>query len=77
MLDINIHFNHINNLGKLEDCYIVDSFNKDDKNFVIYKCENSSDLYADLYEIIDDKIKIIPITDKTDYDIVDRYLESL
>ena len=77
MLDINLHFNHMNKFGNIEECYIVDNFAKDDKNYVIYKSSDSGYLYADLYEIVDDKLKIIPITKEEDYDIVDRYLESL
>ena len=71
-----ITFTYLDNNIKKE-CIIVDRFQKNNKNYLIYKEENNDDIYAALYEIIDDKLKIIPIEDEIDYDIVDEYLEEL
>ena len=77
MLDINISFNHIDENGTIKEFIIVDRFSNNNKNYIIYKEDGKEDLYADLYEIVDDKIKIIPIDNDADYDIVDKYLENL
>ena len=77
MLDTDILFKHVDQNGIIKDYYIIDRFNNDGKNYMIYKEEGKEDIYADLYEIIDDKIRIIPIVNKDDYDIVDKYLENL
>ena len=57
--------------------YNIDKSYKGNKNYIIYDINGSDDIYSALYEIIDDKIKIIEITDSKDYDIVDKYLENL
>lgn len=77
MLDIDVLFDYMDQFGTIRHYRIIDRFQKDNKNYMIYKEEGKEDLLADLYEIIDDKLKIIPITDDKDYDIVDEYLESL
>ncbi len=56
---------------------IIDKFNKENKDFIILKEDGSDEIYASLYEINDDKLKIIPITDDKDYDLVDEYLGEL
>lgn len=71
-----IKFSVIEN-GLLKEYIIIEQFNKNNKNYIIYKEDNNDDIYAALYEMIDDKIKIIPIEDEKDYDIVDDYLENL
>jgi len=73
----NINFKTIDNKGDIKKYTILDRFNKNNKNFIIYKEENKDDLYAALYEIINETMKIIPIEDDKDYDIVDEYLESV
>ena len=50
---------------------------KNNKKDLIYKEDGNDDIYSALFDIVDDKIKIIPITDNSDYDVVDEYLESL
>ena len=77
MLEENINFEYINIDGNIEHYTILDKFEKNNKKFIIYEKEDESEIYAALYEIIDDKIKIIPIENNEDYDIVDEYLESL
>ena len=71
-----IKFSVIEN-GILKEYIIIEQFNKNYQNYIIYKEDGDDDIYAALYEIIDDKIKIIPIEDNKDYDIVDNYLENL
>ena len=56
---------------------IIDKFNKENKDFIILKEDGSDEIYASLYEINDDKLKIIPITNDKDYDLVDEYLGEL
>lgn len=73
----NINFKTIDNKGELKKYIMLDIFNKNNKNFIIYKEENKDDLYAALYEIVNETMKIIPIEDDKDYDIVDEYLESV
>ena len=76
MID-DISFNYIDELGNVKKYIILDKINTNNKKFVIYKEENKEDLYASIYEVINDKMKLIPITDDKDYDIIDDYLESL
>ena len=56
---------------------IIDKFNKENKDFIILKEDGSDEIYASFYEINDDKLKIIPITNDKDYDLVDEYLGEL
>ena len=77
MLDFNISFSRMDEKGNIIKYSIVDRFTKNNKNYIIYKEEGKEELHADLYETSDDKLIIIPIKDQSDYDIVDRYLESL
>ena len=78
MIDQNITFKVIDDFGKTKKYEILARFSKNEKNYLIYQEENNDeDIYSSLYEIIDNKIKIIPITDDKDYDIVDNFLESL
>ena len=76
MID-DITFNYIDEKGNAIKYIIVDKFSKNTKNYIIYEEENKEELYGALYEIIDDKIKIIPIDDDKDYDIIDEYLDSI
>ena len=71
-----ISFNYIKD-GIVHEYTILDKFTKNGKNYIIYNEDNNDELYASLYQIIDDKIKIIEIVDNKDYDIVDEYLENL
>ena len=77
MLDTDILFDYINQFGEIKHYRIIDRFQQNGNRYLIYCEEGSDDLLADKYEIVDDKIKIIPITDDKDYDIVDEYLENL
>ena len=70
-----ITFTYLDNNIKKE-CIIVDRFQKNNKNYLIYKEENNDELYAALYEIINNTTKIIPITDDKDYD-VDKLISRL
>lgn len=66
---------NVNN--EIKNFIIIDKFSANNKNYIIYKEENSEEIYSSLYEIINDDIKIIPIESDVDYDIVDDYLDNL
>lgn len=72
-----IKFIALNEYGIEVEYLIMDKFTKNNKNYIIYIEEGKEDIYASLYDIVDNKINIIPIVNDTDYDIVDEYLESL
>jgi len=72
-----ITFNYMDELGNIKTYTIIEKFSENNKNYIIYQKENNDNLYSALCEYIDDKIKIIPIEKEEDYDIVDKYLESL
>jgi len=73
----NINFNMIDKDGVIKNFIILEKFNKNNKNYLIYKENGKDDLYAALYEVINEKIKIIPIENDEDYDVVDEYLENI
>ena len=77
MLDSDFSFDCMDVNGDIKNYNILDRFQKNNKNYIIYEEDGNEDIYAALYEIFDDKIKIIPIEDDKDYDIVDEYLETL
>lgn len=72
-----INFNVIDNYGNIKNYIILEKFTKNNKNYLIYKEENKEDLYAALYEIVNETVKIIPINSDEDYDVVDEYLENI
>ena len=72
-----INFNVIDNNGNVKNYTIIEKFTKNNKNYLIYKEENKEDLYAALYEIVNETIKLIPIENDEDYDVVDEYLENI
>lgn len=72
-----INFNVIDNNGIVKNYIILEKITKNNKNYLIYKEENKEDLYAALYEIVNETIKIIPIENDEDYDVVDEYLENI
>ena len=76
MID-DISFNYINEEGNIIKYLIVDKFNFNNKNYILYKEIDKDDLYASYYEIINNSIKIMPILNDEDYDVVDKYLERL
>ena len=78
MLEYDVPFDYIDINGDLNNYNIIFKFNENNKNYIIYEDLNKDNtIYASLYEIVDDKIKLIPILNDEDYDIVDKYLESL
>ena len=77
MLKTDIKFNHVDKHGDIKQYNILDKININNKNYIIYEEDKRKDIYASLYEIIDDKIKLIEITDEKDYDLIDKYLEKL
>ena len=72
-----IKFKAINETGKEIEYLILDKFSKNNKNYIIYIEEGKNDIYASLYDVINNEINIIQIENEEDYDIVDEYLESL
>ena len=72
-----INFNVIDNKGNVKNYTIIEKFTKNNKNYLIYQEENKEDLYAALYEIVNETIKIIPIENDKDYNVVDEYLENI
>lgn len=72
-----IKFNVIDNNGNVKNYIIIEKFIKNNKNYLIYQEENKEDLYAALYEIVNETIKLIPIENDKDYDVVDEYLENI
>ena len=77
MLNTDIEFEYIDSFGNLHECYILAKFSKNSKNYIIYEAKGSNKLYSSLYEIVGNNIKLVPIEDNVDYDIVDEYLENL
>lgn len=63
--------------GEPKNFIMLEKFSKGNKNYVIYQEEDKEELYASLYEIVNDTIKLIPIENDKDFDIVDKYLEEL
>ena len=51
------------------------TFEKNNKQFIVYK-DKDDDILSSYYKKDGDKLIIMPITDKTDYDIVDIELEK-
>lgn len=56
-------------------CELLFTFEKNNKQFIVYK-DKDDDILSSYYKKDGDKLIIIPITDKTDYDIVDIELEK-
>jgi hypothetical protein len=61
------------NNKKLE-CKILFTFNKENKDFIVYS-DNEGEILASFYKIIGGKAIIYPILDDHDYDLVDEELE--
>lgn len=72
-----IKFTTLDETGIEKTFIVLEKFSKLGKNYIIYQEENKEDLYASLYEINENNIKLIPIESDSDYDIVDEYLENL
>lgn len=56
-------------------CELLFTFEKNNKQFIVYK-DKDDDILSSYYKKDGDKLIIMPITDKTDYDIVDIELEK-
>lgn len=67
----------VNDKNGIKKYIIIDKFNKNNKEYIIYKEKDNDDLYAALCMQNQNELKIIPIEDSNDYDIVDQYLENL
>ncbi len=56
-------------------CEVLFTFEKNNKNFIVYK-DGEDDVLASYYKKEEDKLIIMPINDETDYDVVDMELEK-
>lgn len=57
------------------NCQIIFTFEKDNKNFIVYYDEEN-DILASYYKLEGDKAIITPITDDNDFDLVDKEIEK-
>lgn len=57
------------------NCELLFTFEKNNKNFIVYK-DNEDDILSSYYKNEEDKLIIMPITDEADYDLVDIELEK-
>ena len=62
-----------NNENKL-NCEVLFTFNKNNKNFIVYN-DQDGDILASYFETTGDKTTISPIKDENDFDLVDKELE--
>jgi len=75
-----MNFSILNDEGKIINCNVIGIFKHEDKDFVVYTDESTDneEIFASLYKLDDDdNIKLLPITDDKDWDLVDNYLEEL
>lgn len=56
-------------------CELLFTFEKNNKNFIVYK-DSEDEILASYYKKEEDKLIIMPITDEQDYDLVDIELEK-
>ena len=73
-------FEYMNEDREFIKYQILYDFSKNNKNYIIFKNvndENNEELFSALYEKTETNLKIIPIEDNQDYDVVDNFLESL
>lgn len=56
-------------------CELLFTFEKNNKNFIVYK-DKEDDILASYYKKDGDKFIIMPITEEEDYDLVDIELEK-
>ena len=57
------------------NCQIIFTFEKDNKNFIVYYDEEK-DILASYYKLEGEKAIIFPITDDKDYDLVDQEIKK-
>jgi len=63
-----------NNQNKLT-CKVLFTFNKNNKNFIVYS-DQEDEILASYFKIDGEKTIIYPITDDNDFDIIDEELEK-
>jgi len=74
-------FNIYDNKGNLVECEVIGMFKENNKNFIIYTdgtmVDGEKEVYASLYELNEENnITLLPITNESDWDLVDTYLEE-
>lgn len=57
------------------NCEALFTFSRNNKNFIVY-LDDSEDILASFYEIIDNKMVLTPITNDDDFDIVDEEIKK-
>lgn len=56
-------------------CEVLFTFEKNNKSYIIYKDEED-DILASYYKLEGDNAIISPITDESEYDLVDKEIEK-
>ena len=76
-----MEFNVFDEKGNKVTCDVIGMFVHDNKNFIIYTDNNAldseKDVYASLYKLEGNNIVLLPITNESDWDLVDKYLEDV
>ena len=57
------------------NCKVIFTFEKNNKNFVVYY-DDEEDILASYYKLENDKAIIYPITDEIDFDLIDEELKK-
>ena len=61
--------------NKAINCEIIFTFQKNLKNFIVYR-DDEGDILASYYTPVGEKAIISPINDETDFDLVDKEIEK-
>ena len=77
-----MNFKVLDEYGKVVLCNVLGTFSHDDKNFIVYtdgtKINNKEEVYASLYTMDkDNNLKLLPIFEEKDWDLVDEFLKEL
>lgn len=71
-----MNFKVIDEDGKLIECDVIGVFNMKEKDFIVYTTDGE-EICASLFKMDGDYNMIIsPITEESDWDIVDKFLEG-
>ena len=63
--------------GKNKKFNIIKIVKRNDKNYIIYNEENSDEINASTYNIVDNKVILGEIKTKEEWDYIDSILEGL
>ena len=74
-------FNVINENGDKVTCDVIGMFVHNSKNFIIYTdnemVDNEKEVYASLYRLDGNNMVLLPITEESVWDLVDKYLQDV